>query len=103
MKQIKIDLIGLDASAINIVDGEDGYYFMVGENKISLPPHHNAKSFSDVSEILTFFIDKLGDLNVGLILYFLTDLIKKQKVKNIRINNKEVHTESDMEDALKDG
>jgi hypothetical protein len=100
MTQIKIDLVGLNANVIDVKENGGRLYFMIEDYEAILPPHYQAKNLLELQDVLTFFIDKAGDLGVAVVAYFLCDLIQKKKVKNVRINNKEVITENEIKDAL---
>ena len=101
MDKLRIDVTVLDSTAININEDSNGSYLMVGEHRAYVPPHYTGKKFNN-QEVISFFIDKIGDIGVGVIIYFLCDLLQKKKIKNIKINNKSVNTEDEIKEALND-
>lgn len=101
MIMTKVDFSLLDSEAIAVTEDVQGSYFMIGDVRADLPPHYGSKKFS-ANELITFFLDKLGDVGVGLVVFFLCELIKKKKIGKVRINGKQVNTESEIIDALTD-
>jgi len=101
MDKLRIDVTVLDQTAININEDSNGAYILVGEYRAYVPPHYTGKRFNN-QEVISFFIDRIGDIGVGFIVYFLCDLLQKKKIKNIKINNKDVNDESEIKEALND-
>jgi len=95
----RIDLNLLEPTAINIKEDSNGFFFMIGDYRANIPPHYQAKNFND-QEIFSFFIDKLSDVGVGVIVCFLYDLLQKRKIKNLKVNNNSVNTEDEIKKAL---
>ncbi|WP_461255770.1 hypothetical protein [Treponema sp. R80B11-R83G3] len=96
----KAELILLEPTAIDVKEDSNGFFFMIGDYRANIPPHYKAKNFNE-QEILSFFIDKLSDVGVGVIVCFLYDLLQKRKIKNLKINNYNVNTEDEIKKALK--
>jgi len=99
MNKIRIDLTILDPMAININEDHNSAFFMIGEHRMYVPPQYIGKKLNE-QEILSFFIEKIGDIGVGVIVCFLYDLLQKKKIKKIKINNKDVDTEEKIKEAL---
>jgi len=95
----RIDLNLLEPTAINIKEDSNGFFFMIGDYRANIPPHYQTKKFNG-QEILSFFIDKLSDIGVGVVVCFLYDLLQKRKIKNLKINNHNVNTEDEIKKAL---
>jgi len=101
MDKLRIDVTFLDPTVININEDSNGTYLMIGEHRAYVPPHYIGKKFNN-QEVISFFIEKIGDIGVGVIIYFLCDLLQKKKIKNIKINNKAVNDENEIKEALSD-
>jgi len=97
----KVTFTLLDPTAIDIKEDSNGFFFMVGDYRADIPPHFMAKNFVE-NEALSFFIDKLGDVGVGLVVCYLCDLLKKQKIKDVNIEGNCVNTEEEIRKAIKD-
>ena len=101
MDKMRIDLTLIDPSAIRINEDSNGAFLMIGEHRAYVPPHYIGKNFNG-QDAICFFIDRIGDIGVGVIVYFLCDLLQKKKIKNVKINNKVVDTEDEIKKALGD-
>jgi hypothetical protein len=101
MSAKRIDISLINFKAIEIKEDAKGFFFMIGDYRATIPPHFGAKNFNG-QEVLSFFVDKLGDIGVLIIGAFLLDLIQKRKVKNVKIDNKVVNTEEEITEALKE-
>ena len=97
--KMRIDVMMLDPAAIKIAEDNDGLFFMIGEHRAYVPPHYFGRKFNE-QEILSFFIERIGDIGVGVIVFFLCEMIKNRKIKNVKINNKPVNTEGEIREAL---
>ena len=102
MNKVRIDVTILDSKAIRINEDSNGVFFMIGEYRAHILPHCLGSGFN-TQEVLSFFIDKIGDIGVGVIVCFLYDLLQSKKIKNIKINNETVDTEDEIKEALNDG
>jgi hypothetical protein len=97
--KVRIDITVLDSTAIRINEDSDGAFLMIGKHRAYVPPQHTGKRFNE-QEVISFFIERIGDIGVGIIVYFLCDLLQRKKIKNIKINNKAVGTEDEIKVAL---
>ena len=100
MSKKRIDFIILDKSGINIQQNSSEFYLIIGEYHAIIPPHcMRSKHFSE-SDIITAFIDKIGDIGISIISAYLYDLIKTGKIRGLKINGKNVSTKQDISKAL---
>jgi hypothetical protein len=99
MNKVRIDLTVLDSTAIRIKEDSDGAFLMIGEHRAYVPPQYIGEKFNE-QEVISFFIERIGDIGVGVIVYFLCDLLQRKKIKNIKINNKIVDTKDEIKEAL---
>ncbi len=61
MEKLRIDVTVLDPTAISINEDSTGAYLMLGEHRAYVPPHYTGKGFNN-QEVISFFIDKIGDI-----------------------------------------
>jgi hypothetical protein len=97
----KIDFILLDSTSIEIKEDSDGFFFMIGDYRANFPPQFGKRKFID-QDFLSFFIDKLSSVGIGVISCYLYDLLKTQLIKNVNINGKSVNNEEEIKKALEE-
>jgi hypothetical protein len=95
----RIDFTLLDSTAIEIKEDSHGFFFMVGDYRANIPPHYGARNFTS-QEVLSFFMNNLNNLGIGIIACYLYDLLKKQRIKNVKIEGNSANTEEEIKKAL---
>ena len=99
MDKIRIDFVTTNDFTIDVKEDSQGAYFMIGEYRVYLPTHYTAHNFSG-NDVVTFFIDKIGDVSMGVLGCYLYDLIKSKNIKNLKINKEELFSETEIKEVL---
>ena len=101
IKPKRIDFTLLEPTAIEIKEDSNGFFFMIGDFRADVPPHFGAKNFTS-QEVLSFFVNNISNIGVGVISCYLYDLLKKRQIKNVKIERNNVNSEEEIRKALED-